>query len=164
MSTLLDIGDDPALAADEVPLPTTDALPLTSGADSYSFDPLTTVIADPSNSTPLVYGPTLAQLGATPSTPGISGSSDPSAINAHPSTAPQTAPTILDDILGISKLGLGITSAVASRGTSVTNPTLQSNKVATAKSPTSGAGTSTTLVFLAIAFFVGLFLWAELKH
>jgi hypothetical protein len=159
-------GDDPLLSADVLtgaidPTLVDQSLPLTSPSGDISLDTL--ALNPDSNSFP-VYGPSLAQLGANPNSPSIIGSSDPSAFNASATTAPTKTPSVLDDILGVSKLGLSIFSATQSRGGALANPTTGAQKVGTAKSPTSGAGTSMTLVFFAIAFFVGLFLWAEIKH
>lgn len=150
------IGDDPSIPPDVGIDPT-----ITSIVDPFAD---VSGPVDPSAGQPLVYGPTLAQLGATTATPGIVGSSDPPANNSHPSTAAQSGSSVLDDILGIGKISLGVASAISNRGGAVNSPVKNSISVANAKSPLSGAGTSSFLMFAAIALFVGLFAWAELKH
>jgi hypothetical protein len=154
-------GDDPSLSADVLPL-TAPANNLDDPSLSPPLDPLTGSITDFGNAP--VYGPTLAQLGATDATPGIAGASDPSAFNAHPSTASPPGKSPLDTVLGIGKLATGIFSAATSRGAAVANPTTTANKIGTAKNPVTGAGKSNSLLIFVILAFVGLMLFLEFKH
>lgn len=165
-------GDDPLLSADVLTggvdpslTAATDlqngTLPLASPSNDISLESLT---ANPDSASFIPQGPSLAQLGATSATPGIVGASDPSAANAHSSTAATSGSSILDDILGVGKLAIGAASVAIGRAGAISNPTTTANKVGTAKNPVTGAGTSTSFVWIAIALFIGLFLWAEIKH
>jgi hypothetical protein len=151
-------GDDPLLSPDVVV--NTDPSLASIPPDPFS-DPLAFI---DTSSAPPVYGPTLAQLG----TDQTQIAQDPSAFNASPTTAAPSGVSIFDQILGVAKVATGIVAATQSRTGTITDPTIAANKASTAKTGSgffSGpAGTSSGLLFAVILIFVGLFLWAELKH
>jgi hypothetical protein len=167
-------GDDPLLSADVLTggvdpslVAATDLsageLPLTPPTNDVTLESLSTS-PDTFNTSFTSQGPTLAQLGATTATPGIVGASDPSAANAHPSTAATPGKSTLDSVLGVSKLAasfaqIGIMLAGGSQ-----NPNKPANNIANAKNPATGAGTNVSLVWIGIAIFVAIVVWLELKH
>lgn len=104
--------------------------------------------------------------GLSPSTgqvlvgPGISPSSDANPFGANSTTSNLSAPSLLNDILGIGKLGLGVFATAKSAASTTTGQTGQSKPISTAKVT---AGTSSGLVWLALLGFIGIVLWLEFK-
>lgn len=159
-SNAFNLGDDPALAADVFD---PSVVPSTDTSFPGYIDPLANVEALNTNvPNPFLYG-TIGGIPGPAAPAGYDGTiADPSAFNANPTTASQPGTSVLDMILKMGTLGLGFTSALMNKGSAVANnATTQSNPVKTSKST---GGTSTSLVWLAAALFIGIFLWLEFNH
>ena len=162
-------GDDPNISPD--PLLASDVLT----GSNVAPEPLTDLLLTPPVAPDPVFqpqGPGLNQPGFQYQGPfldpqtGVSSYGTPAGGTAAPSTGIPgvTGIEVLDDALGIGKLLTGaISAAYASRTGTVTNNTKQSTPVAGAKNTTSGAGTSSSLLWVAIIGFVAIVFWLEFK-
>jgi hypothetical protein len=160
-------GDDPLLSADQL---TGNVDPAFSSAPPT--DPLLLSTFDPSlDSIPPIYGPSTTQLGANPNSPAITGNTDPSAFNSHPSTSVSAGSSILDSILKLGNIGVAAAniatggnknSSVTGAGSKAANQLSNSKTVAQSQTGSIfAAGNGGFFMIFVIGFFILMVAWAE---
>lgn len=151
-------GEDPLLAPDQLTGAVDPSLPPPP-------DPLLMSALDPGNLDPMIYGPTVSQLGADPTQPNIAGTAspvDPSATGASPTTNAAPGTSIWDSILGLAKVGTNVAAVATGRSAAIANPPAASARVANAKTNSIfAAGNGGGLMIAVIVIFLALVAWAE---